>query len=92
MRHTLTIVTESILKGVGKMATKKKKTSKVKRTEFKPKSFQIAANPKPFVTFKITQQTIYWLILLAFITFFTLWILKLQIDVTNILNSLELQK
>lgn len=77
------------------MATKKKKApAKIvrakrapKQAEFSPKSFEIAEGPRPFVQFKITRQTIYWLILLAVISALTLWILKLQLDIMDILNS-----
>ena len=86
------------------MAIKKKKVAPKKVTakktkvsssifndgaRFHPKSFEIAESPRPFMTFRITRQTVYWIILLAFISALTLWILKLQLDVLSILNSLN---
>jgi hypothetical protein len=80
------------------MATKKKKITpkkvSVKKSRtvkgFQPKSFEVIESPKPFMTFKITRQTVYWLILLAFISVLTLWILKLQLDILTILDNLNL--
>lgn len=59
-----------------------KKTSGVK-------SFRVSANEPSFRTFKITRQTVYWLVLIAFIIFMQLWILKLQIEVSTYLQAQE---
>ncbi|MFZ1301386.1 MAG: hypothetical protein WAQ27_02275 [Candidatus Microsaccharimonas sp.] len=51
------------------------------------RSFRVAADNPSFTTFKISRQTIYWVILVAFIIFMQLWILKLQIEVSNIIEA-----
>ena len=68
------------VKRVVKKVTRKK-TAPKKTAEMK--SFHIYKEPKSFTTFKITRQTVYWLILLAFIVFTQLWILKIQMDIAD---------
>ena len=47
------------------------------------KSFRLYKEPKSFVTFKVTRQTLYWIVLLAVIIFTQLWILKVQMDIAD---------
>jgi len=61
-----------------------KKTSAKKSAELK--SFRLAKNQPPFTSFKITRQTVYWVILVSFIIFAQLWIIKLQVDVANLIE------
>lgn len=81
-------------------ASKKKSTAKkpaVKRTVVRsrrkatPKSFGVAPNDKPFMSFRVTQQTFYWTVLLIFVLIVQVWVLNMQIDVTNLLNEVETQ-
>lgn len=51
------------------------------------RSFHLAQDQSPFTTFKITRQTVYWVILVAFIVFAQLWIIKLQVDVANLIET-----
>ncbi len=61
--------------------TKKSTTSKVR-------SFRVDRGPQPaFTSFSITRQTVYWIILVAFIIFVQLWILKLQVEVVTLLDA-----
>jgi len=78
------------------MATAKKVVKKnkpsikkvpVKKAE-EMQSFKLCKNPKPFITFKITKQALYWLILLTLIVMLALWVLNIQINDLNTLNSL----
>lgn len=77
------------------MATKKTTTTKrkrtVKTTKKAPemKSFRVAKESTPFLTFRLTKQTIYWLILSAVVVAFTLWLLKLQSDIQDIYNNID---
>lgn len=67
-----------------------KKTSAKKTTAKQSasmKSFRVAHNQPAFTTFKITRQTVYWTILICFIIFVQLWILKLQIEVSTYLET-----
>ncbi len=51
------------------------------------RSFHLDRNPRPFTSFRITEQTIYWILLVAVIIFVQLWILKLQYEVVAILDA-----
>jgi hypothetical protein len=73
------------------MATAKKPTVKKsapkKAKKAQLESFQVGNEPKPFNTFKITDQTVYWSILLILILILALWILQIQINTTDVINS-----
>ena len=75
------------------MATKKKVTAK-KSTARKPKtaaleSFKVSKEPYPFMSFHVTDQTVYWSILLILILLLGLWVINIQINISNILNSIK---
>ena len=55
------------------------------------RSFRIVKEDVPFTSFRITRQTIYWVILVAFIIFAQLWIIKLQVDVAALLDAQQAQ-
>lgn len=55
------------------------------------KSFRVARDADEFTNFQITRQTIYWIVLIAFIIFAQLWILKLQIEVATLIEAQQLQ-
>lgn len=55
----------------------------------KMKSFKMYREPVAFMTLKFTNQTLYWLLLLALIAVLTIWIATLQADLTNVSNNLE---
>lgn len=64
-----------------KRTTPRKKTTKksVSEPSFLVKdSFRIVKDRPPFMTFKITVQTVYWTLLVAVIIFLQLWILQAQ--------------
>lgn len=76
------------------MVTKRKKTtSKSKKQavikEPKMKSFTIAKKDLPFFTIRVTKQTVYWSLLLIFVLLMQLWILNVQLDVINTLESVN---
>ncbi|MFZ2125173.1 MAG: hypothetical protein WA087_03315 [Candidatus Saccharimonadales bacterium] len=54
------------------------------------KSFAVASERQPFVAFKVTDQTIYWSILLGYILLLSLWILKIQIDTQTIIDKISI--
>lgn len=63
----------------------KKRTSKANSASLR--SFKVAQNQPAFTTFKITRQTVYWIILVAFIVFVQLWIIKLQVEVATLIET-----
>lgn len=81
-----------------KPATPKKKTAATrvassKKVAKKPsmRSFRVAEDRSDFKTFRITRQTIYWIILVSFIVFAQLWILKLQVEVATLIETQQNQ-
>ena len=75
------------------VATKKPvaKKATTKKVSAKPtpafRSFRISPNTPSFTTFKVTRQTVYWIIIVAFIAFMQLWILKMQIETSNYIET-----
>ena len=85
-------------KTVAKATVTKKAPAKkvgVKRTAVKKapvmRSFRVAQDDQDFTGFRITKQTVYWIILVAFIIFAQLWILKLQIEVATLIDAQQSQ-
>lgn len=63
-----------------------RKTSSKKVSTPEMRSFKLAKDVPPFRTFKLSRQTVYWVILVSFIIFAQLWIIKLQVDVANLIE------
>lgn len=78
-----------------KKTTVKAKTAAVKsktRRASRPivyQDFRIQKESVPFMTFKLTQQTFYWLILLLLIFALSIWVLDIQLQTNDILNAVE---
>lgn len=75
------------------MATTKKAKKTTKKTAVKSKktqmqSFKAYKETTPFMTFKVTDQTIYWTILFLMILALSLWVLSIQINISDILNNI----
>lgn len=54
-------------------------------------SFRVYRQSTPFTTFRLTRQTAYWIVLLAFIVITQLWILKIQMDIATLTNAILTQ-
>ena len=68
----------------------KKAAPRVKKAKAtQPESFKLQREPRRFLTFKVTDQTIYWAILLVYIMGLSLWVLNIQIDTYHILDSIS---
>lgn len=75
-----------VKKAAAKKAPARKKTVSASA---KMESFKLyRESPSEFRSFRVTRQTIYWTILLAFIMVTQLWILKIQLDIAEITNAL----
>jgi len=77
-----------------RVSTSKKAPSKSKAVATpKMRSFHVSPDFPAFTTFKITRQTVYWVIIVSFIIFMQLWILGLQMEtstyIENQLSALE---
>ena len=55
------------------------------------RSFHKAKEELPFTSFRVTRQTLYWVILVSFIIFAQLWIINLQVDVATLLDAQQAQ-
>jgi len=53
----------------------------------KMRSFHVAPDSPSFSTFKITRQTVYWVIIVSFIIFMQLWILALQMETSTYIEN-----
>lgn len=69
-----------------KPAVKKKTVSPEAQTV---QSFRKCPEPQPFMTFKITQDTVYWLIICVLVFALGAWILKVQRDVMALYDQVE---
>ena len=86
------------------MATPKKPATKTTTAKRKPvakktvarksskpapmQSFKVSRDEPPFLSFRVTKQTVYWSILLIFILLMQVWVLNAQLDVVESLDSL----
>jgi len=77
-------IKKTVKKTVKKVAARVKKPAPMQ-------SFRVYKDPTPFTTFRITRQTVYWSILLAFIIATQLWILKIQMDISALTDALLAQ-
>ena len=68
------------------MATKKKQATK-KQEHYR--SFVKAKGPKPFVTFRLTQQTVYWTVISFLVLALGTWAMYLTVRVQDIYNQID---
>lgn len=52
-------------------------------------SFRPARSTEPFFTFKITRQTVYWLILSVIVIGLAVWVLQLNARIQSIYDQIE---
>lgn len=83
------------------MATTKKKSTTAKATTTrkttakKPKtvpaqSFRRYNDATPFMTFKFTQQSLYWLILSVIVLALGAWVMYLNVQIQNLYDQVEI--
>lgn len=96
VKKTTKTVSASVKKAPAKKVTRvvasstpvraKAKTTAKKSVEMK--DFKLAKETDSFMSFKPTKQTAYWLFLTAYITVLMLYILSLQMQILDIIQSL----
>lgn len=76
---------------VTKKSTKKSaaKKSTAKKASSKVSLISLQREQQDFMSFNITIQTVYWLILGAIVILFTMWILQVQADIEEIYNQID---
>lgn len=85
-----TVKRQSVSKPVVKKTATAKKTIAPKSVkQSKLESFRISKERYPFMTFKITDQTIYWSILLIYVMLLVLWISNIQLETLQIIESIK---
>ena len=75
-------------KSVSKKTVAKKVVTKSKKP-IKYESFKISREKAPFTAFRFTEQTLYWTILLVVIFALSLWVLHIQMDLIDLINSIS---
>jgi hypothetical protein len=71
------------------MPAKKRSAKRASRTSAKSmRSFRLEKDEHKFTSLKFTKQTAYWLILIVFVVVTQLWILKLQLEIAELTNTL----
>ena len=77
---------------VKRAPAKSRSATKVKRVSTAPapvRSFRPAKPDEPFFTFRITHQTVYWLILAVIVVSLAAWVLSISIKVQNIYDQID---
>lgn len=77
-------------KTTAKKTPAKKAAAPVKSVASEPQSFRVSKPTRPFMTFSFTRETIYWLVLGLVVILFTLWIMKIQNDISNLYDQIEM--
>lgn len=71
-----------------KLATKTSVTAKSSKNA-PMQSFKRSQPEERFFTFKLTQQTLYWLILSVIVLILGVWVIRLEAEVQGIYDSIE---
>ena len=77
---------------VRRAPAKSRSATSVKRVSTAPapvRSFRPAKPDEPFFTFRITHQTVYWLILAVIVVSLAAWVLSISIKVQNIYDQID---
>ena len=73
-----------------KTATKKPvKRPAAKKAPAKASGVVLTPDNGAFMTFRLTRQTVYWLVLGTVVVLFSIWILRLQSDIQSIYDKIE---
>lgn len=51
------------------------------------RSFRPARETQSFTGFRVTKQTFYWIVLVSFIVFMQIWMLRIQMDVAQLVEQ-----
>jgi hypothetical protein len=77
------------------MATKKQPSTKTKVTRAKAskaesiRSFKRYNDPTPFMTWKATHQTAYWILIGALVVSLCVWVITLTVRVQNLYDQVQ---
>lgn len=79
-------VNKAPVKSAAKAPAKKQSPKKTVSKETQYETFKLAKDT-PLMTFKVTRQTVYWVVIMAFVIFFQLWIIRLQVEVAQLVQQ-----
>lgn len=65
------------------------KKSSSKKVNSSMRSFRVSRPDKPFVTFKITHQTVYWIAICLFVLALGVWVTFLNVRVQGIYDKID---
>ena len=82
-------VKKSTVKNKATATVAKSKPAAKKTTTKALRSFRPSAPTEPFFTFRITRQTIYWLILSVIIVGLAAWVIQLSVQVQAIYDQID---
>ncbi|MDX2775919.1 hypothetical protein PV379_00930 [Streptomyces caniscabiei] len=74
------------------MASAKKKTTSAKKATKKSesmRSFVVEKDRPPFMTFRVTHQTFYWVVLSALILALGVWVLTLTVKLQQVYDDID---
>ena len=75
---------------VKRAPAKSRSATSVKRvTKPQVRSFRPAKPDEPFFTFRVTHQTVYWIILAVIVVSLAAWVLSISIKVQNIYDQID---
>lgn len=76
---------------VKKKATPRKAATKKNVAKRLPLTSQIGLRQEEtdFMTFRVTRQTLYWMVLGVVVILFTVWLMKLQADIQTLYDQID---
>jgi hypothetical protein len=78
-----------VTKKVAPKKVAKKAPKSIFAYDSKMQSFAPAKETNEFLSFRITRQTVYWSALLIYTLCLSLWVLKIQTDILDILRTIQ---
>ncbi len=81
------VAAKPAVKVVAKKAVVKSVPKKTKALAVK--SFELVRDRTPFMSYQVTQQTIFWAMLFIYIMILSLWILNIQLDTLRIIDKIN---
>lgn len=72
-----------------KPAAKKTTAKRTAKATPTVRSFRVSAPTAPFLTFSVTKQTLYWIVLAFILVGFGLWIYRLDSEVQRLYDQLD---
>lgn len=77
---------------VKKATSKKSASSRSSSAKTQPmRSFRLSKDNHDFKSMRLTRQTFYWLIIVCCLIFAQLWIIKLQVEVSTLIDAQQTQ-